>query len=201
MKKSRRRTLGLLAALFVAPVAVSFFLYYGLDGWGAGGAVNRGELISPARPLPAVSLTTAAGTDTGAEFLRGKWSLIYVDRMDSGACDKRCRDALYQIRQIRLTFNEKAERIQRVLLYSGTCCQEPFFSREHEGLIAAGLDSMAGARVLQVFTMTGETPPMETGRIYLSDPLGNLMMSYPTQASAGDIREDLKRLLKLSHIG
>jgi hypothetical protein len=33
------------------------------------------------------------------------------------------------------------------------------------------------------------------------DPLGNLMMSYSPQAPRKGLLEDLKKLLKLSHIG
>ena len=33
------------------------------------------------------------------------------------------------------------------------------------------------------------------------DPLGNLMMSYDSQAPQKGLLEDLKKLLKLSHIG
>ena len=51
-----RRQLVALAALFFVPLAVAFWLYYGADGWRPGGGTNKGELIDPARPLPAVSL-------------------------------------------------------------------------------------------------------------------------------------------------
>ena len=38
-------------------------------------------------------------------------------------------------------------------------------------------------------------------RVYLIDPLGNLMMVYPAGAKAKGMLEDLKRLLRLSSIG
>jgi hypothetical protein len=40
-----------------------------------------------------------------------------------------------------------------------------------------------------------------TGRIYVIDPLGNLMMSYAADAKPKGLLEDMKRLLKLSSIG
>ncbi len=39
------------------------------------------------------------------------------------------------------------------------------------------------------------------GRIYIIDPLGNLMMSYAPEAASRALLEDMKRLLRLSHIG
>ena len=38
-------------------------------------------------------------------------------------------------------------------------------------------------------------------QIYLIDPLGNVMMSYPKDATAKGMQKDLKRLLKVSKIG
>ena len=41
----------------------------------------------------------------------------------------------------------------------------------------------------------------EAGRIYLVDPLGNLLMSYAPGAPDRALLEDLRKLLRLSHIG
>jgi hypothetical protein len=41
----------------------------------------------------------------------------------------------------------------------------------------------------------------DSRRIYLIDPLGNLMMWYPPGAPPKGMLEDLKRLLGLSHVG
>ena len=45
--------------MFLAPVAVAFYLYY--SGWQAEGDVSHGNLITPARPLPAVPLSGPDG--------------------------------------------------------------------------------------------------------------------------------------------
>jgi hypothetical protein len=41
----------------------------------------------------------------------------------------------------------------------------------------------------------------KNGEVFLVDPLGNLMMSYPAGSGMGDIRTDVTHLLKLSGIG
>jgi hypothetical protein len=198
-KTRGRRSLLLLALLFLAPVAIAFALYYSGNGWRPKGNVNHGDLVTPARPLPQVALQTPAGTTTDPKFLLDTWSLIYVGRFENGRCDARCLEALYQIRQVRLSLNEKSDRVQRVLLYSGVCCEQPFFDTEHAGLIAVSIDSPDGQRLLREF---GDPAMVLTaGRIYLSDPLGNLMMQYEPKSDPKHLREDLGRLLKLSHIG
>jgi len=45
------RTIGALAALFLMPLALSFWMYYGV-GWHPAGRTNHGELLQPALPLP-----------------------------------------------------------------------------------------------------------------------------------------------------
>lgn len=196
-RPKRRGILGILALLFFAPVAVAFFLYYGRS-WTPGGNTSHGELINPARPLPEVSLPTPEGGTSGEQFLKQKWSLVYVG---AGSCDDTCRQSLHNIRQVRLSLAEKMERVQRVFLYTGSCCEQPFFSKEHEGVIAVSADCGGGRQMLERFPLYNDVPPAEAGRIYIVDPLGNLMMSYPAGANPKGMREDLKKLLKLSHIG
>src|SRR5258706_249509 len=58
-------TLALLPALFVVPLALAFFTYYGTAGRPLA-RVNHGQLITPSRPLPPSSraqvLPAAPGT-------------------------------------------------------------------------------------------------------------------------------------------
>jgi hypothetical protein len=51
------------------------------------------------------------------------------------------------------------------------------------------------------FALDATDKPETAGRIYLIDPLGNLMMSYAPDAPSMGLLEDIKKLLKLSHIG
>lgn len=193
----QRQLLGLLACIFLAPLALSFYMYYGDTGWRPERTVNHGELITPPRSLPEVSLPRADGGESSATLLRGKWTLIYLG---DGACDARCRQALYVMRQVRIALNQHADRVQRVFLYQGDCCSEPFFSTEHHGLIALDVDSDGGRALAEGFRFT-EGRPVDSGRLWLADPLGNLMMSYPANADPKGMIEDLQRLLKLSHVG
>jgi hypothetical protein len=39
------------------------------------------------------------------------------------------------------------------------------------------------------------------GRVFVVDPLGNVMMRYGADATTKGIQKDLKRLLKVSQIG
>jgi hypothetical protein len=50
-------------------------------------------------------------------------------------------------------------------------------------------------------TVAANPPAAEPPRVYLIDPLGNLMMSYAPGVKAKGMLEDMKRLLRLSSIG
>ena len=195
--RQRRARLGLvgLAALFFVPLALSFYLYYGTS-WRPAGTTQHGDLIEPARPLPEVALTLADGTQAGPEFLRGEWHLVYLG---GGDCVADCRSALVKMRQVRLALDKDMDRVGRVFLYAGELTAADYLVHEHPGLAAAGVDGEAGTRLLQAFPDPGTA--VTSGKLYVVDPLGNLMMSYPGDAPPKSILTDLERLLKLSHIG
>ena len=194
----RRRRLQLvgLAVLFVGPLALSALLYFG-SGLRPAGHVQRGELVDPARPLPAVTLTTADGSATAPDFLRRKWSLLTVAR---GECAARCIAALAAMRSARLALDEDAPRVRRVLLADTGCCAALRHDGAEAGLVTAWLDGSDGQRLLDALA-TPAAPAPDAGRIYLIDPLGNLVMSYAPGADPKDLLKDLSRLLRLSQIG
>jgi hypothetical protein len=197
-ESSRRRArLGLigLAALFFVPLALSFYLYYGTS-WRPEGGAQHGELIAPARPLPAASLQQADGTTTGEGFLRGKWHLVYVG---DGSCAAACRDALVKGRQVRLALDKDIGRVGRVFLYEGQAPDPDLLSAGHPDLVAASLSGESAAGLRAAFAAGPE--PAAADCLYIVDPLGNLMMRYPPDAAPRAILTDLERLLRLSHIG
>ena len=194
------RTLAALAALFLLPLALAFFTYYG-TAWRPSALVNHGRLISPARPLPTVELTRielagqpAAETSvvTAAPF-RQRWSLVYLG---AGDCNADCRQALYVMRQTRLALNKDMTRVQRVFLVSRACCDRAFLAREHTGLVVLDAGTPAAEPLLAPFPRADREHTL-----FIVDPVGNLMMSYDSRANPRGLLEDLKKLLALSHIG
>lgn len=196
-RASRGRSQALmLIGFFLLPLLAAFALYYGVEGWRPAGSTNKGELISPARPLGDFTLTAALAGPVSAADLDGKWTLVYLA---DGSCDARCQEALILMRQTRLALNDDMLRVQRLLLMSGDCCEAQYLEQEHAGLLTARVDDEAGAQLLTHFPAGADT--VRSGNIYIIDPLGNLMMSHAEQVPQKGLLEDLKKLLKLSHIG
>lgn len=184
----------LITALFFAPLLLAFLLYYGVDGWRPAGSTNNGDLITPARPLPETVLLTPEGAELKLASLHGKWTLVYIG---AGQCDARCREALTLMRQTRLALNDAMTRVQRLFLVTGECCDQEYLAAEHAGLTIA---RTSDSNFMTTFARDAK-PVDQAGRIYIVDPLGNLMMSYEPGARRKGLLEDLKKLLRLSHIG
>jgi hypothetical protein len=186
-----RRTLLIVAAVFLLPVAVAFTLYYG-KLWRPAELSSKGELIDPARPLVAGGLRNLDGTPADPAILNGKWTLLYIG---DGRCDDACRTALVFGRQSRLALNNEMTRVQRVFLATGNCCDQDYLAREQAGLVALDASTPDAAALLAQF------PEGREHTLFIVDPLGNLMMRHDASTTTKGLLSDLKKLLKLSHIG
>ena len=184
----KRRPLMWLLLIFAARLAGAFWLYYG-SGWRPAGTTRHGELIEPVVTLPALPL---AGF--GANALAGKWTLLVVGTGESG-CDAECRNALIYARQTWLSLGRLNARVQRMLLAGPGCCDEAYMRNEHQGLAVAPASSAGAATLLSTI------PEPHVRYVFIVDPLGNLMMRYDVRQDPKGLREDLKKLLELSHIG
>jgi cytochrome oxidase Cu insertion factor (SCO1/SenC/PrrC family) len=192
MRKRNLRTVGFLAALFFLPVVFSFYVYYGSD-WRPVASTEHGELYRPARPLPPAQLRDSKGQVAPVNPFSEKWSLVYVG---GGACDDACKTSLYFMRQTRLSLNNEMTRMNRFFLATSACCDNEFLDREHPGLVTLDASGPEGTALVAAFPVA-----MREHSLYIVDPLGNLVMRYDTRENPKGLLDDLKKLLKLSHIG
>jgi cytochrome oxidase Cu insertion factor (SCO1/SenC/PrrC family) len=188
---SSRRMLLMLAALFLAPLLFAFLIYYG-SSWRPLGRTNYGTLIEPPRPLPRISLPQHASSG-GAQLFVGKWSLLYIG---DGTCNTQCRNTLYFMRQTQLSLGNLIPRTQRVWLATDHCCDLSADTEKQPPLIAVDVQGSAGIPLLGLFPSDHRD-----SAVFIIDPRGNLMMRYDSKADPKGLREDLKKLLNLSHIG
>jgi hypothetical protein len=195
-----------LALLFIAPVVIAFILYYGV-GWSPVARVNHGELVNPPVPLPELALPRADGAaasgaspairgDAPRILFKGKWTLLYLG---AGDCSAGCRTDLYNTRQVRAALGADRERVQRVFLAQGTCCDFEWLHLQQPDLLTVQAGT-AAAPLTAILEHAGRSAAV-ADRVYLIDPLGNLMMLYAADARPKGMLEDLKKLLRLSSVG
>jgi hypothetical protein len=186
-KPSGRLQLLLVAAVFIVPLLLATWLYYRGGSLQPQARANHGALLEPI-----VDVDDVLADSDILTLHEDRWLLVYPHQ---GACEEECRDGLYSIRQMRLMLGREMDRVTRVFLHGDIAPDTVFLGSEHEGLVAledGELSALLAAR----------RPPAEPeGGYYLVDPQGNLVMYFAPTLAPRDIVADLKRLLKLSHIG
>lgn len=185
--RSGRKILLLIAAVFFGPLLIAAWMYFNGGGLAPSGRTNHGVLLEPIvnvdEELP----------DSSLQSLRAEhWQLLYAN---AGSCEADCRDSLYTIRQLRLMLGKEMDRVSRIFLHGETAPDKVFLSEEHPGLI------LLQDRALGQLLAAKKPAELQTGGYYLIDPYGNLVMYFTPDLEPRDIVSDIKRLLRLSHIG
>ena len=190
--RSSRFKLVAIFALCVLPVIASYVSYYVVK---PSGRTNYGELIEPQRPLGGLRGQSVAGEPFQLSDLKGRWVMLTVD---DGACDHSCVSRLYAIRQVRITAGKDMDRIERVLFVSGATLPPATLLAEYEGMHLVRADRAVLEAALR-------SPAAAGGgwqeRVFVVDPLGNLMMRFPVDADPSKMKRDIAKLLRASRIG
>jgi peroxiredoxin len=184
---------GKLFAMFLAcslPVLLAVFVFFVLK---PKGEANFGQLIHPARPVPATSLLNEQGQSVALSELKGQWLLVSVG---SGACLADCAQHLFIHRQLREMLNKDKDRVDRVWLVT----DDQAIPSDIQPLLAETTILRANDAVLK--SWLGEMSVDEAKQLlFVIDPQGNAMLRMPAdmqgkQASAA--KSMLQKLLMAS---
>lgn len=198
MTKNKWVQLGLLASLFLFPMAAAYILFYA-DFRPSSGA-SYGQLVQPVKPIKDAQMQTLDGQVFRFSDLRRKWTMLYVG---NAYCDEACENNLYKIHQIRLAQGKNIGRVNSVYIVPADMPQSEAakIGDLYPGiLILLARQKEFSDLVDQLYNET-ETALQNTDRVYIVDPIGNVMLMYPAEADPSGIKKDLTRLLKVSQIG
>jgi hypothetical protein len=188
-----RLTLWLLIGVFVGPFVLALALFQNnadfefMHG-------NYGDLVTPIKSIQALDLINLKSEQNFDEnTFNGRWSLVYfVPKV----CDQNCQDMIYDLRQVHVALGKNAPRISRVVIHPidqvDTTLVE-FIDKNYDGVLQAKSKPELITKVLET--------PSYTGSLFLSDPMGGIMMHYPENLEGKKLLGDLKRLMKVSQIG
>lgn len=178
--KRSRLTLWLILAICAAPMIGSYAAYY---FWRPAAQTNYGELIEP-RLVSDAELAAADGRPFRLAELKGVWVMVMAA---PSACDARCRQNLVYMRQVRLAQGRDTGRIERVWVLTDAGVPAASLVTEHPGLRIARDPRGAVVNALSA-----------RDSIHVVDPLGHLMMRFPTDPDPRRVLKDLSRLLRHS---
>ncbi len=196
-KKNNPLLIITISLLFLSPVVVSWLVFNYTDFIKIRGTSNKGELIIPPRPIADLNLIDPLNAER-RDSLHGKWSLVYVAKV----CDEPCLQNVYRIRQIHLAMDKHSLRVQKVLLLTAQEADEiASLLTDYAGQQVIDTALMDTDKLLKFYQLNDLDKPLEAGRLYIIDPLGNLMMYFHADANPRDIMNDLKKLLRASRIG
>lgn len=194
---NNKLTIILVVVLFLSPLLLSWYVFNYTDFIEMRGLSNKGDLILPPKQLGDLALIDPLHDDK-KESLFGKWNLVYV----ASTCDNKCEDNLYLMRQTHLSMDKHSLRVQKVLLLTDQpVAQLKDMMVEFRGQQVINTNEMDVNDLLSKFRLNEADEPTQAGRLYIVDPLGNLMMSYESDTNPRDIYKDLKKLLRGSRIG
>lgn len=185
-----RKTFYLLALIFVLPFTLAATLHL-LDLKPSG--KSYGDLVVPPKSLQLPILHDIQDKEFKSQQWLKRWSIVTVD---STGCLAPCQAQVHLLKQVHTSLNKEIKRVQRVLLVPTKINGEGFnqLQKKYPDLIILmGVDAVT-VQFAAEFDGTA-------GRVYLVDPLGNLMMSYPENVDPKGLYNDLKRLLKNSWAG
>jgi hypothetical protein len=180
---SGKRILLMVAAAVIAPVALSYGVYY-LSPRGA--FTNYGELL-PTQPAPAITGMRADGSPFRIAQAQGRWTIVVAS---GGACDAACTQKLHATRQARTMQGRERERIERLWLVPDGVRPDPNVLAEHPDVV-----------VVRTTPADVAALPKGADAIYLIDPIGNQVLAWPRDADIKALARDLTRVLRASRIG
>jgi hypothetical protein len=165
-----------VALVCFGPFAVALFIYYGplTPSWLPQLPGSR-ELLRDPVPLPAQW--------RGAAEAAQPWQLIYA-RMTS--CEQQCAQHLGRLLQVQLALGRDQSRVQRVVWHVGSLPQ-----LDDPQLVTQTFDDVTGRTMVDALG----AERLSNGRVYVADPRGFVVLSYPPDVEQKELLRDLKRLL------
>ncbi|HVF64183.1 MAG TPA: hypothetical protein VNE58_09330 [Casimicrobiaceae bacterium] len=178
-----KRTLVMIAAAVIAPVALSYSIYFFAP---RGAFTNYGELL-PTKPIAPITGVEDSGKMFRLAERPGRW-VVLIPSTRTG--QKANETMLFATRQARTMQGRERERIERLWLVADEAHADAKLVAEHPDVV-----------VVRTSAEQIRTLPKGAEAIYLIDPLGNLVLAWPRDPDIKALSRDLSRLLKASRIG
>ncbi len=194
-QKKGRLFLIAMVVFFAAPLFLVMAMYR--FEWHPKGK-SYGELIEPVLPIKLTEVfqdvKTTDTTVLSKVLWHDKWSAVIL----ADQCEAICQKRLYDARQIHASLEKDMGRLQRILITNQQDLAD--IQKQYPDLIILNHPSADVAALAKQFDINGVSA-YTSQRVYMVDPLGNLMLSYSSEVKPVEMRKDWVRLLKYSWAG
>jgi len=193
---SPRISLVIIAAMFLLPLLLAWFMYNGTIEYRPAVTRNFGQLVEPPLPLAWEDIVLMPGAGESAsgtvQAFGNHWVILFSV---PDPCLEACFQEVIALRQVHRAAGRHQSRIRIALLMHKPVSGEVenrlrnTYSKFHlindpSGKLGLTLEKAAAG---------------ESGA-YLIDPLGNIMMAYEAGADPNHLKQDLIRLLTWSKL-
>ena len=185
-------TLWFVIIIFAAPVAGAYLLYFFGD---IKSFSNNGDLLQPVVDFNQLQLVDRQGEPFTRDALDHKWHMMLFTGAE---CDNACSKAMINMRQINKAVGKHAYRLRHMVVHLQTA--SPTFETVLQNEFPAIVRSLGQAESVRA-ALAASGKPIDGNYIFLVDPLGNIMMSFPPDLNPKLIIKDLQKLFKVSQIG
>jgi protein SCO1/2 len=187
----------LVFAVLLLALVVVVALFYALNNF-----LNpafHGARISPPQPATDFALTSQSQSTIHLSDFRGKYVLLFFGFTN---CTEECPLTMGFLKQMHDRLGTQADNTQVIMITSDPARDTPqalgaflsHFDPSFIGLTSSITDLQTVWRAYGVTVLdNGET---HTSYVYLIDPQGNLIATYPMLQNADGITADLKHLLR-----
>ena len=183
----------MVISIFIIPFVISYFLLEKYDSNQEWQTTNYGNFVNPALSINNIKIKSSSDNISNTNSLNGKWTLIqFVDK----ECLKDCLETTYLLRQINTALGKDMNRVQRLLISDSKISTEILIKLQklYPKLLVVNGSTNALYNILSDILKTDTV-------VLLTDPTGNVILTYKKSFEGKKLLKDLKKLLKLSRIG
>ncbi|MBS83423.1 MAG: hypothetical protein CMD65_04730 [Gammaproteobacteria bacterium] len=196
MNKNRTYLIIIILVFLIPFLAAYFILQSGVNK--TMDTSNYGELIEP--PINTNNYQiTGSSNSLNINKLDKKWTILYFNNNES--CDDICKNDIYLLKQIHIALNKDINRVQRAYLTGNNKGSRKSFQTMH--FLLENYPNLIRLEIINqnknIITVLNKFT--NTKKIFLVDPLGNIVLMWPSQFNGKQLLKDLKKLLKHSRVG
>lgn len=180
-----------VVSAFVAPVVLAYLVFFFAD---VSSFTNRGEIFKPVIAIETLGLKDETGKVIPKDELTFKWRLY---SFVGASCDEACNKRLHEIRQMHATLGKDRHRLFRVIVH----LEQPdealtaLIAKEYPDAMRMYADEQT------LLSAIKNNAQLRNNELYITDPMGNMMMRFKNDQPIKDVRFDFRKLLKASQIG